>query len=210
MFIDTGTNVSSAFFARAKRIPAGLRRRLVDVVHDRLADVRDARGRSSRGRGGTEAAEYRVLLVCRGNICRSPLAEGLLRRRLEQSGLQGRVEVTSAGTDGWARGRKPHWRARACARRRGFAIGDVRAKCVDDLDVSLFDLVLAVDERTRLALVERGVTDVSLLRSSLDGRDVPDPIIGGDAEFETSYRLLEEACDTLLAQLESRVKPRGR
>ena len=87
---------------------------------------------------------FRILFVCLGNICRSPTAEGVMRGLIEQRGLQGRVELDSAGTGGWHVGESPDPRAAAAAHARGFELGG-HARQVRAQDFADFDLILAMD-----------------------------------------------------------------
>lgn len=91
-------------------------------------------------------ARFRVLLICMGNICRSPTAEGVLRRKLQQAGLAARVEVDSAGTHGYHVGAPPDERAQRHALERGYDLSALRARKVEATDFERFDLVLAMDE----------------------------------------------------------------
>jgi protein-tyrosine phosphatase len=89
---------------------------------------------------------YRVLMVCMGNICRSPTAEGVLRHRLQAAGLAESVQVDSAGTHSYHIGNPPDERSQAHARRRGDELSGLRARRVCDEDFASFDLILAMDE----------------------------------------------------------------
>ena len=102
----------------------------------------------SEVRPSGQTAAYSVLVVCRGNYCRSPVAEGVLGTELAKLGLEGAVRVESAGTSTYYEGRRPHKYARREALRRGVDIGGHRARGLDGLDLAAFDLVIAVDERT--------------------------------------------------------------
>src|SRR5690606_24344266 len=93
---------------------------------------------------------YRVLFVCLGNICRSALAEGVLRKRAEEAGLAGRVEIASAGTGDWHVGKPPDRRMCATARARGVEIDGQRARHLRAEDLRVSDVVLAMD-RSNLA-----------------------------------------------------------
>jgi protein-tyrosine phosphatase len=125
----------------------------------------------------------RILFVCMGNICRSPTAEGVMRRLLEEEGLADRVEIESAGTGGWHVGEPPDERATLAARRRGVTL-DGAARQVRPSDFRDFDLVIAMDrsnlrELLALAPEEDAAEKVRLLRefdpASSGDLDVPDP-----------------------------------
>lgn len=87
----------------------------------------------------------RVLFVCMGNICRSPLAEGVFRAEVHVAGLDSQIEVASAGTGDWHAGEPPHRHAQAVALEKGFSIADLRGRQVTSMDFSLFDHVIAMD-----------------------------------------------------------------
>jgi low molecular weight protein-tyrosine phosphatase len=155
----------------------------------------------------------RILFVCMGNICRSPTAEGVMRRQLRDAGLD--VEVESAGTGGWHVGEPPDERAAAAAARRGVTL-EGAARQIAPEDFRRFDLLVALDRanlRELLALApdEDAAERVRLLRefdpaSSGGGDlDVPDPYYGGDRGFETVLDQVEAACRGLLDELRARV-----
>ena len=148
----------------------------------------------------------RVLFVCLGNICRSPTAEGVLRHKLQQAGLAGRVTVDSAGTGAWHVGKAPDPRTRAAAEQRGYLLHELRARQVEAEDFRRFDLILAMDrdnlrELQRLRPVGGGAElDLFLRRGGLAEHEVPDPYYGGEAGFERVLDMVELACDRLVAQ----------
>ena len=140
----------------------------------------------------------RILFVCLGNICRSPTAEGVMRRLLEQEGLD--WEVDSAGTGAWHVGNPPDARATAAAARRGIAL-DGAARQVRPADFERYDLILAADRsnlRDLLAIAPRQHRDK--VRLLLGDRDVPDPYYGADGGFDEVLDLCEDACRRLLAE----------
>ena len=151
----------------------------------------------------------RILFVCMGNICRSPTAEGVMRRLIEDEGLAGRVEVESAGTGAWHAGEPPDARATVAARRRGVTL-EGAARQVRASDFRRFDLLIALDRsnlRELLALApdEEAAEKVRLLRefdpAAAGDLDVPDPYYGGDRGFETVLDMVEAACRGLLEDL---------
>lgn len=151
----------------------------------------------------------RVLMVCMGNICRSPVAEGVLRARLRQAGLHTRVVVDSAGTHGYHAGEPPDPRAIRSAAQRGYELADLRARPVQAEDFTRFDWLLAMDEANlawlQSHLPEGAAPRIGLLmthaRSHSDVIEVPDPYYGAVAGFERVLDLVEDACDGLLADL---------
>lgn len=151
----------------------------------------------------------RVLLVCMGNICRSPMAEGMLRQRVAERNLPVAIEIDSAGTHGYHKGSPPDRRAQAAAERRGLDISRLQARHVISADFERFDLVVAMDDDNVSALLEQAGEEHRhkirlLLEFAADGgrRNVPDPYYGGTLGFERVLDLLEEAMGGLLDELE--------
>ena len=152
---------------------------------------------------------FRVLLVCMGNICRSPMAEGMLRQRLAERQLALPIEVDSAGTHGYHEGAPPDPRAQSAALRRGVDIAKLRARQVEAVDFIRFDLLLAMDEDNRSALLEVAAEEhhekVRLLLEfspEQTSRSVPDPYYGGSLGFERVLDMVEESMAGLLDELE--------
>src|SRR5690554_4818295 len=155
-----------------------------------------------------------VLFVCLGNICRSPSADGMLRKKLAEHGLDEKVTVDSAGTGDWHIGKAPDQRSQAAAAARGYAISNLRARQVVAEDFDKFDYVLAMDKsnienmkefmpsgkvRTQPELIlERFGNDKSIT-------EVPDPYYGGEEGFQTVLDLLETACDNLVLELKQKL-----
>ncbi len=159
-------------------------------------------------------ARVKVLMVCMGNICRSPTAEGVLRSKLQQAGLADWVEVDSAGTHAYHVGSPPDPRAQKHAGQRGYDLGGLRAREVDDRDFERFDLILPMDW-DNLALLEARCPDEPQLKRKLKrltefvpphsphagAETVPDPYYGGPAGFDVVLNLVEAACDGLVEHL---------
>ncbi len=148
----------------------------------------------------------KILMVCLGNICRSPLAHGLLREKSETNKLE--IEVDSAGTSGFHAGEAPDPRMRETAKRYGLNIDDLRARKFVRSDFSEFDLIYAMDKSNysniiALASNEADKAKVKLiLNESNPGKDleVPDPYYGGDQGFIDVYNMLDLATDKILEQ----------
>lgn len=158
--------------------------------------------------GGTAEPELRVLMVCMGNICRSPTAEGVLRQRLDKAGLGGRIVVDSAGTYGGHAGDPPDPRAQRHAAQRGFDLERQRARQVTAEDFRRFGLILAMDEDNLEALERWRPKEAPAPRLLMEfarrpgaPRAVPDPYYGGPEGFEHVLDLIEDACDGLVEKL---------
>lgn len=153
-----------------------------------------------------------VLFVCLGNICRSPTAEAVFRRRVADAGLEARIHIDSAGTGDWHIGKAPDPRASAAAAQRGYQLDRLRARQVSAEDFHRFDLILAMDDNNLADLQAlRPADDDALLARFLDvlGEDgpheVPDPYYGGDDGFDHVLNLVEKASDLWLERLRERL-----
>ncbi|SDQ36183.1 low molecular weight protein-tyrosine-phosphatase [Pseudoxanthomonas sp. CF125] len=150
----------------------------------------------------------KLLVVCLGNICRSPLAEGALRARIAASPLAGQVQVDSAGTGDWHVGQPPDPRAVACARGHGVDISMLRARQLRQRDYLEFDWLLCADGQN-VRDVSRQAPPAQRNKVVLltewarvhEGCAVPDPYTGGPAEFEHAWRLVDSAARAVVARL---------
>jgi len=144
----------------------------------------------------------KVLFVCTGNICRSPTAEGVLRRLAEMNKLN--VHVESRGTHDYHVGEPPDERAQHHAKRRGYDLSGQRARHISKRDFEEFDLVVAMD-RGHLRILQRlcPPQHARKLRLFLQENDVPDPYYGGPEGFERVLDLVEAACRSLLTEIRS-------
>lgn len=155
------------------------------------------------------AEPLRLLVVCLGNICRSPMAEGVLRARIGQAGLAGRVELDSAGTGDWHVNRPPDPRAIATASHHGVDIAGLRGRQLASADFERFDWLLCADRanlRDVLALAPtdaRARSELLLKWARLDDGDleVPDPYTGSVDQFEQVWHLLDRAADGVVMRL---------
>ncbi|MGH9182981.1 MAG: low molecular weight protein-tyrosine-phosphatase [Acidimicrobiales bacterium] len=150
----------------------------------------------------------KVLFVCMGNLCRSPMAEGVFRQRVAQAGLDGRIAIDSAGTHDYHIGDSPDPRAQRAAGRRGYDLSGLRGRQVSAADFSEFDYVLAMDETNLRALKRlcpsRHAHKLRLFMDFSGGaalREVPDPYYGDEQGFELVLDLAEEASQGLLEHL---------
>ena len=148
----------------------------------------------------------RILFVCMGNICRSPAAEGVFRRLVENAGLAEAFDIDSAGTIGYHSGEPADGRMRAAAAGRGYSL-DSRARRLGHSDFADYDLVVAMDDDNYRDIrgmdTGQGARVVRMCDyGSRHGyREVPDPYYGGSSGFETVLNILEDACGDLLEQL---------
>jgi protein-tyrosine phosphatase len=146
-----------------------------------------------------------VLLVCMGNICRSPIAEGVLSKYLQNNKLSTFIKVDSAGTHGYHSGEAPDPRAIAVAERRGYDIRSLRARKVRKDDFALFDLILAMDRENLANLLDICPpiyhSRVKLFLNFARGikiDEVPDPYYGGEAGFQAVLDMAENAAQGLI------------
>ena len=145
-------------------------------------------------------------MVCLGNICRSPLAEGILKSKVDSS----KVFVDSAGTGSWHIGSKPDQRSIAIAKRNNLDITDQRGRQFSKKDFEDFDYIFTMDNSNFKDVIEMAETDedrqkVHLILEEVfpsENVDVPDPYHGGEQGFENVYMMLNEACESIAAKLE--------
>ena len=159
----------------------------------------------------------RILFVCMGNICRSPTAEGVFRKLVQERAPHLQVVIDSAGTHDYHVGEPPDRRAIAAAARRGVDLTGLRARMVQESDFEAFDLVVAMDRLNREVLLDRSPEElrqrVRLMLEfapAADDEDVPDPYYGGPVGFERVLDLVEEASNGLLDELLARSAARRR
>lgn len=151
---------------------------------------------------------FSILMVCLGNICRSPTAEGVLRVRLEDAGLADRIRVDSAGTGGSHVGCAPDPRAIDCALRHNLDISGLRARRLGYEDFEHFDLLLCADRtilhETRIRKPRTAHAGVELLLdwSGVGNKDVPDPYYGSTRDFERAFKLVDAAAAGIVLRLQ--------
>ena len=138
----------------------------------------------------------RILMVCLGNICRSPMAEGIMRDMIQKHSLD--WEVDSAGTSSWHTGENPDPRSIDVAKAHGLDISGQISRMITESDFDDFDLILAMDREVlrdvNLVAKERGKEDKLQL---FNGMDIPDPYFD-DHGFEGVFRMIEQGCENLL------------
>lgn len=150
-------------------------------------------------------AKINVLMVCLGNICRSPLAEGILKHKAPSN----EVFVDSAGTSNYHIGELPDRRSVATARKYGIDITDQRGRQFKISDFDNFDLIYAMDQSNYRHLVGMAPDKASREKVRLileeihpgERMDVPDPYYGGDQGFDQVFKMLDEACDRILEKI---------
>ncbi|MDT8414710.1 MAG: low molecular weight protein-tyrosine-phosphatase [Flavobacteriaceae bacterium] len=151
----------------------------------------------------------RILMVCLGNICRSPLAEGILRSKLPKK----LFEVDSAGTAHYHIGDPPDIRSIKVASQQGIDISNLRGRQFKPVDFQKFDYIFAMDmanraDMLRLADKKEHASKVSLLLEALfpdENMEVPDPYYGTERDFEQVFELLDKATDALVLKLTNHI-----
>lgn len=146
----------------------------------------------------------KILMVCLGNICRSPLAEGILQDKAFKAGLNWSVE--SAGTNGYHVGEAPHRLSQKVALQHGIDISRQRARNFVAADFEKFDKIYAmaedvVDDIKRIAKNKYNADKIDLLMNELypgQNRDVPDPWYGPEAGYQEVYKMIDAACDRIV------------
>ncbi|MFP4063959.1 MAG: low molecular weight protein-tyrosine-phosphatase [Bacteroidales bacterium] len=149
----------------------------------------------------------RILMVCLGNICRSPLAEGIILKKFSQHDIT--AEADSAGTAAYHVGEPPDERSREVAAKHGIDISGQRARQFEVSDFDRFDKIYAMDSQnfSNIAALARDNNDLEkvdmILNESYPGenRQVPDPYYGGKNGFEKVYQMLDEACEIIVKRI---------
>ena len=150
----------------------------------------------------------RILFVCLGNICRSPLAEGIFAHHAASAGLA--VKADSAGTSGWHDGKPPHSNSIRAAKARGIDISRQVSRRIQPKDFIEFDLILGmdrsnVDEIARLSRANVGTAEVGLFLqyAGMGARDVPDPWGGPEDGYDAVFDMIDAACPAILRRLKT-------
>ncbi|WP_440885475.1 low molecular weight protein-tyrosine-phosphatase [Vibrio campbellii] len=147
----------------------------------------------------------KLLVVCMGNICRSPTGEAVLRAKAKELGIS--VEVDSAGTIGYHAGNPPDARSMQAGKQRGYSFKGMRSRKVTVGDFDEFDMVLAADKANLADLLDicrtehRHKVSLFLSHGDSDYDEIPDPYYGGDAGFELVLDLIEDASEVILKKL---------
>lgn len=158
-----------------------------------------------------EPGRYRVAFICSGNICRSPSADVVLARLVEDAGLSDRVEVVSGGMGDWHVGDPMDSRSASALSDRGYDPSRHRAQQVQTGWFGRHDVLLAMDESHRSDLVRLGEADRVRLFGDFDpetpGVEVPDPYYGGRDGFEEVLDMIERTCRALVPHIERALSP---
>ena len=147
----------------------------------------------------------KILMVCLGNICRSPLAEGILKSKINSE----KVFIDSAGTGGYHIGKLPDYRSIVVAKDHNIDITDQKCRKFVVSDFDQFDLIYVMDKSNyeNVISIARNHIDkekVKMIRDeiqSTQGSDVPDPYFGGDGGFEIVYQMIDEVCDVIAKKI---------
>ena len=147
----------------------------------------------------------KVLFVCMGNICRSPTAEGVFRRMVDEAGLNHAIHIDSAGTHAYHVGAPPDARAERAAKGRGYDLSKLIGRQVSAQDFEAFDYILAMDADNLANLRQRcppehlhKVTLFLVHSQAYAGQEVPDPYYGGERGFDHVLDMVEDASRGLL------------
>ena len=151
----------------------------------------------------------KILMVCLGNICRSPLADGLLRKKVKENNLN--VFIDSAGTSGLHAGSPPDSRMCKTAKKFNTSIDELRSRKFLLEDFDKFDWIYVMDKENlsdvlKLARNENDRNKVQLILNTIDAnknQEVPDPYYGGDEGFLEVYRLLDNATDSIVHKIKN-------
>ena len=159
-------------------------------------------------------ANFKILFVCMGNICRSPTAEAIFTKKLAERDLLHKVNIDSAGTHNFHPNAPPDERSQKHALKRGYDLSNLRARAVVEDDFEEFDLLLTMDWDNRALLEERcpsthlhKVRGLAEFLQTTQASSIPDPYYGGAQEFEHVLNLIEEASEGLMKFMLQKLQP---
>lgn len=144
----------------------------------------------------------KIIMVCLGNICRSPLAEGILRSKLDSNFI-----IDSAGTGGWHAGESPDKRSIETAKQYNIDISNQKARKFSISDFDLFDYIYVMDKSNYKDVINLAPDEAAKAKVALilgDSKEVPDPYYGGQEGFENVYYLLDQACEEIAKNLSAK------
>ncbi|MDA3851791.1 MAG: low molecular weight phosphotyrosine protein phosphatase [Spirochaetaceae bacterium] len=156
--------------------------------------------------------KIKIMFVCMGNICRSPLAHSIFQKLVNNSGLQDKFEIESSGTTGQHVGQLPDQRMSELARKKGFDLNH-RARRISPHDFEEYQLILAMDKDNLADILymgreEKELPEIRLFRDfdpgGYEGSEVPDPYYGGDEGFENVFNIVLRTCKSLFERLKEK------
>ena len=157
-----------------------------------------------------EVLQRRVLFVCLGNICRSPMAEGIFRHHVMQAGLEEQIYVDSAGTANWHQGKQPDIRSIQTTKKHGIDISNQEARQLTEEDFERFHYIVAMDGSNLYNIQSKApylhTTTIRLLFEH-EQLDVPDPYYGSNDGFEEVYDMLDRGTYNLLQEIREEMEP---
>ncbi len=150
----------------------------------------------------------KILFVCMGNICRSPMAEGMFRHAIKAAGLEQQVQIDSAGTHSYHVGSPPDSRAQQASQKRGVDISNLRSRLVVDQDFAEYDYILVMDGANHANLIGRApekyknkIRRLLSFSRKYPNLDVPDPYYGGAQGFEENLDMIQDAVQHLIREI---------
>jgi protein-tyrosine phosphatase len=159
-------------------------------------------------------ADLKILFVCMGNICRSPTAEGVFRKKLADTALLHKVHIDSAGTHNYHPNSPPDERSQKHALLRGYDLSNLRARAVQESDFEEFDMLVTMDWDNRALLEEccpsehqHKIRGFAEFLQTTQASIIPDPYYAGEQGFEHVLDLIEEASDGLMKLVIKKVQP---
>ena len=151
----------------------------------------------------SQSKPFGILFVCLGNICRSPIAEGVFREHARRLGVEAKFFIDSSGTGAWHVGEAPHKESQNTTAQHGISIAHQRARQLSPDDIERFDLFIAMDRENQRDILELfdapdRVRCIREFDEQAESLDVPDPYYGGKAGFAEVYSILDRSCEALL------------
>jgi protein-tyrosine phosphatase len=156
--------------------------------------------------------KYKVLFVCTGNICRSPAADGILRHKLRETGLDAHIATDSVGTHSYHIGEPPTATGLKLAAKRGYDYSDLRARQLSTADFETYDMILAMDLghheiiQGKCPLEYKNKISMFLDYSPLANKEVQDPYYGGPQDYEDMLDVIETGVSNLVNHLKTQIK----